>query len=283
MKTWFQSLLSNGLTCTATARFPAIAPLTLVLKQYLKERSLHHAYTGGMSSHCLIMLVASFLQRREQEQSAGMVAGAGAGAGAGGAGAGVAVVGAVTAVTTGAAGAAGAAVDAGVVGAAAAAAAGLAAEAAGAAGAAGVAEALGAAGAAVAAAAAGGGGAARPIGAAAVKSKETGAESEKNSGGGNCLGRLLLDFLHFFGTVFDARRSYVSLRVGGAYPGRAEARIDLLDPLFIQDPLVGRGLLDSLISTSTFFNRPLIFYANDRSRNICVCIICADSTRRTRI
>ena len=36
----------------------------------------------------------------------------------------------------------------------------------------------------------------------------------------HCLGRLLLDFLHFFGTVFDARRSYVSLRAGGAYPGR---------------------------------------------------------------
>jgi|AntAceMinimDraft_1070359.scaffolds.fasta_scaffold38417_1 hypothetical protein len=36
--------------------------------------------------------------------------------------------------------------------------------------------------------------------------------------GSDCLGRLLLDFLHFFGTVFDARRSYVSLRVGGTYP-----------------------------------------------------------------
>jgi len=44
------------------ARWPALVPLTLVLKQHLKERSLHHAYTGGLSSYCLLLLLTAFLK-----------------------------------------------------------------------------------------------------------------------------------------------------------------------------------------------------------------------------
>jgi DNA polymerase sigma len=45
-------------------QFPQLTPLALVLKQFLKARSLHAAYTGGLSSYCLVLLVVAFLQQR---------------------------------------------------------------------------------------------------------------------------------------------------------------------------------------------------------------------------
>jgi hypothetical protein len=45
--------------CAALAQ---LAPLTLATKQFLKERSLHHAYTGGLSSYCLVLLLAAYIK-----------------------------------------------------------------------------------------------------------------------------------------------------------------------------------------------------------------------------
>ncbi|KAL6560391.1 hypothetical protein OROGR_003950 [Orobanche gracilis] len=45
-----------------TELFPAVTPLTLVLKQFLADRSLDQSYSGGLSSYCLILLITRFLQ-----------------------------------------------------------------------------------------------------------------------------------------------------------------------------------------------------------------------------
>ena len=44
------------------ARFSALKPLVLVLKQHLKEQKLGEAYTGGLNSYGLTLLVACFLK-----------------------------------------------------------------------------------------------------------------------------------------------------------------------------------------------------------------------------
>ena len=41
--------------------FPVLKPLTLVLKQLLVEKGLNDAYTGGLSSYGLVLLIASLL------------------------------------------------------------------------------------------------------------------------------------------------------------------------------------------------------------------------------
>ena len=46
-----------------------VRPLTLVLKQFLLDRGLLTAYTGGLSSYCLFLMVARYLQ--EQSSSWG--------------------------------------------------------------------------------------------------------------------------------------------------------------------------------------------------------------------
>lgn len=191
-------LVSAELVRELMARFPTIPPLVLVLKQYLKEKGLHHAYTGGLSSHCIIMLVASFVQRQEQ-----------------------------TKVSGGSPETSGTTTDMLSLG-------------------------RNDEGNTEAEVSGGvpkkdmrktqapmnrddSGGNTNTVNGAA--SWGSGSEETGVRGDGVCLGRLLLDFLHFFGTVFDPRRSYVSLHAGGAYPGRAVARKDLLDPLFIEDPM----------------------------------------------
>lgn len=105
-----------------TSRFPQLVPLTLVLKQFLQVRSLHHAYTGGLSSYCLLLLLTAFIQELVEAEDTATLASP---------------------------------------------------------------------------------------------------------------GRLLLDFLHYYGSVFDARRTAVSLRTGNHYPPRDT----LIDPLYIYDPL----------------------------------------------
>ena len=37
-----------------TEQFPAVTPLSLVLKQFLADRSLDQSYSGGLSSYCLV-------------------------------------------------------------------------------------------------------------------------------------------------------------------------------------------------------------------------------------
>jgi hypothetical protein len=48
---------------------PLIRPLVLVLKQFLLDRGLLTSYTGGLSSYCLFLMVARYLQ--EQPASCG--------------------------------------------------------------------------------------------------------------------------------------------------------------------------------------------------------------------
>lgn len=44
--------------------FPMIRPLVLILKQFLLDRGLLTAYTGGLSSYCLFLMVARYLQEQ---------------------------------------------------------------------------------------------------------------------------------------------------------------------------------------------------------------------------
>jgi DNA polymerase sigma len=43
---------------------PMLRPLVLVLKQFLLDRCLLTAYTGGLSSYCLFLMVARYLQEQ---------------------------------------------------------------------------------------------------------------------------------------------------------------------------------------------------------------------------
>lgn len=43
-------------------KFPALAKLVLVLKQFLLQRDLNEVFTGGISSYSLILMTISFLQ-----------------------------------------------------------------------------------------------------------------------------------------------------------------------------------------------------------------------------
>jgi DNA polymerase sigma len=36
--------------------------------QFLKERNMHAAYTGGLSSYCLVLLITAFLQQQHALQ-----------------------------------------------------------------------------------------------------------------------------------------------------------------------------------------------------------------------
>ena len=47
--------------------FPALAPLVLVLKQFLYEKKLNEPYTGGLGSYCLVLMVACFLDASERD------------------------------------------------------------------------------------------------------------------------------------------------------------------------------------------------------------------------
>ena len=57
-------LASVDLLCHYVAVFPALRPLTLVLKQFLVERGLSSTYTGGLNSYCLVLMVVAFIQSR---------------------------------------------------------------------------------------------------------------------------------------------------------------------------------------------------------------------------
>lgn len=45
-------------------QYPMIRPLVLVLKQFLLDRGLHTGYTGGLSSYCLFLMTARYLQEQ---------------------------------------------------------------------------------------------------------------------------------------------------------------------------------------------------------------------------
>ncbi|XP_078442957.1 nucleotidyltransferase family protein isoform X3 [Wolffia australiana] len=63
----FRSSTHTGLQTTElvrklTEQFPASIPLSLVLKQFLADRNLDRSYSGGLNSHCLVLLIIRFLQ-----------------------------------------------------------------------------------------------------------------------------------------------------------------------------------------------------------------------------
>ncbi|KAL6873773.1 hypothetical protein ACP4OV_013855 [Aristida adscensionis] len=63
----FKSPSHTGLQTTElvrelTQQFTAVVPLALILKKFLADRSLDHAYSGGLSSYCLVLLIVRFLQ-----------------------------------------------------------------------------------------------------------------------------------------------------------------------------------------------------------------------------
>eukprot|EP00979_Chaetoceros_neogracilis_P003109 scaffold530_cov223-Chaetoceros_neogracile.AAC.2 len=45
-------------------KFPMICPIVLVLKQFLLDKGLLTAYTGGLSSHCLFLMLTRYLQEQ---------------------------------------------------------------------------------------------------------------------------------------------------------------------------------------------------------------------------
>lgn len=53
---------SAQLIKTFKKRFPVLAKLVLVLKQFLLQRDLNEVFTGGISSYSLILMTISFLQ-----------------------------------------------------------------------------------------------------------------------------------------------------------------------------------------------------------------------------
>ena len=61
-------LASNMLIQSLSRQFPALVPLTLVLKQFLKENGFLTAFTGGLSSYGLVMLLTRFLQSRVESE-----------------------------------------------------------------------------------------------------------------------------------------------------------------------------------------------------------------------
>ncbi len=44
------------------SHYPMVRPLVLVLKQFLLDKGLLTAYTGGLSSYCLFLMVTKYLQ-----------------------------------------------------------------------------------------------------------------------------------------------------------------------------------------------------------------------------
>lgn len=62
-------LEANAMVTLIMEDLPLIRPLVLILKQFLLDRGLLTAYTGGVSSYCLFLMVARYLQ--EQPRSVG--------------------------------------------------------------------------------------------------------------------------------------------------------------------------------------------------------------------
>jgi DNA polymerase sigma len=66
-------LATNELVTSLVKEHPALRALVLVLKQFLYERGFDQAYTGGLSSYGLVLMVARFLQSHEHAYGAGAV------------------------------------------------------------------------------------------------------------------------------------------------------------------------------------------------------------------
>ena len=66
----FASLAHRGkrtteLACRLAAFFPALSPLVLCIKQLTAAAGLNDAFSGGLSSYCILLIVLCFLQTRQ--------------------------------------------------------------------------------------------------------------------------------------------------------------------------------------------------------------------------
>jgi DNA polymerase sigma len=68
LDTTHTGLAASGLLKHYIQLLPPLKILSLVLKQFLYERSLGDTYTGGLSSYCLVLMVVSFLLNRDAEK-----------------------------------------------------------------------------------------------------------------------------------------------------------------------------------------------------------------------
>ena len=57
-------LHANQMVAQILEELPLIRPLMLVMKQFLLDRGLLTAYTGGLSSYCLFLMIARYLQEQ---------------------------------------------------------------------------------------------------------------------------------------------------------------------------------------------------------------------------
>ena len=66
-----RGLEANKLVLSVIRRYPALRPIVLVLKCFLSRKGLCEAFTGGLSSYVLVLLVARFLQEQSTVKDIG--------------------------------------------------------------------------------------------------------------------------------------------------------------------------------------------------------------------
>ncbi|KAM3573175.1 hypothetical protein VYU27_004849 [Nannochloropsis oceanica] len=64
-------LLANQVIAELLRENPALRPLVLVLKHFMKERGLMESYSGGLSSYGLVLMVARYLQEQSNAMDTG--------------------------------------------------------------------------------------------------------------------------------------------------------------------------------------------------------------------
>lgn len=64
-------LLANRVIADLLRENPALRPLVLVLKHFMKERGLMESYSGGLSSYGLVLMVARYLQEQSPSMDTG--------------------------------------------------------------------------------------------------------------------------------------------------------------------------------------------------------------------
>ena len=62
-----RGLESNKLIISLLKTYPSLRPLVLVLKCFLSMKSLCEGFTGGLSSHSLLLLVVRYIQEIDQK------------------------------------------------------------------------------------------------------------------------------------------------------------------------------------------------------------------------
>lgn len=66
-----QGLEANKLIFSILRRYPALRPIVLILKCFLTRKGLCEAFTGGLSSYVLVLMVARFLQEQNSVKDIG--------------------------------------------------------------------------------------------------------------------------------------------------------------------------------------------------------------------